>query len=222
MNISNWKTWVVIGGVIIALFALITFASSLNREKPEAVAAPLTNARAERIAKTPIYTGVEPVQMDRLFPQSGSYSSKRNIFIFYEAPPPPPPKPIVVPPPPPPPDRDKDGIPDVQDNCPDLPNADQTDIDRNGVGASCQGSVEIPPPPPPPVPPPFTYKLIGTFGTQSRPIASFTSGDEIVNVRVGETFGGGRFILVGIGLESAEIGFVGFPSSNRTRVPIGQ
>lgn len=223
MNISNWKTWVVIGGVIIALFALITFASSLTREEPPAAAdAPLTSARAVRIAKTPIYTGIEPVQMERLYPQSGSYSSKRNIFVFYEAPPPPPPPPVVIAPPPPPPDRDKDGVPDVQDNCPDLVNTDQTDIDRNGVGAACQGAAEIPPPPPPPVPPPFPYKLIGTFGTQSRPIASFTSGDEIVNVRVGETFGGGRFTLIGIGLESAEIGYVGFPATNRTRVPIGQ
>lgn len=222
MNISRWKTWILIGGAAIALFALYTFASSFSKSEPEATVTPLSNARAQRIANTPIYSGIEPVAMDRLYPQSGSYASKRNIFVFYEPPPPPPP--VIRPeaPPPPPPDRDKDGVPDVQDNCPDVVNSDQTDIDRNGVGAACQGAVEIPPPPPPPVPPPFSYKLIGTFGTQGRPIASFTSGDEIVNVRVGETFGGGRFILVGIGLESAEIGYTGFPSTTRTRVPIGQ
>lgn len=219
MTISNWKLWVVVGGAVLALFALFTFASSLTREEPKAAVTPLTNARAARIAKTPIYAGIDPVRMDQLEPQSGSYSSKRNIFVFYEPPPPPPP---VVQPPPPPPDRDKDGIPDVQDNCPDVANSDQTDVDRNGVGAACQESQEIPPPPPPPTPPAFNYKFIGTFGKQGRPIASFTSGDEIVNVRIGETFGGGRFILVGIGLESAEIGYTGFPSDVRTRVPVGQ
>jgi hypothetical protein len=218
MNLREWKSWLVIGGALIALFAILTFAQSLGRDEEAAPVAPLTNARAARLAQTPLYTGVQPVNMDRLVPQSGTYSSRRNIFEFYEPPPPPPPPP---PKPVPPPDRDRDGIPDVQDNCPDVANADQTDIDRNGIGAACQGSQEVPPPPPPPTPPAFPYKLIGTFGTQSRQIASFTSGDEIVNVRVGQTFGNNRFTLVAIGLESADITYVGFPPDVRLRVPVG-
>ena len=35
-------------------------------------------------------------------------------------------------------DRDADGIPDVTDNCPDVPNPDQSDGDGNGVGDACE------------------------------------------------------------------------------------
>jgi uncharacterized delta-60 repeat protein len=35
------------------------------------------------------------------------------------------------------PDRDQDGIPDDQDNCPDVANADQGDLDGDGLGDAC-------------------------------------------------------------------------------------
>ena len=35
-------------------------------------------------------------------------------------------------------DRDNDGIKDKEDNCPDVPNSDQYDMDRNKVGDACQ------------------------------------------------------------------------------------
>ncbi len=37
----------------------------------------------------------------------------------------------------PPGDRDGDGVPDAYDNCPDLPNPDQGDLDMDGVGDRC-------------------------------------------------------------------------------------
>ena len=35
-------------------------------------------------------------------------------------------------------DSDADGIPDIRDNCIDIPNFDQLDTDSNGVGDACQ------------------------------------------------------------------------------------
>jgi Ca2+-binding RTX toxin-like protein len=35
------------------------------------------------------------------------------------------------------PDDDGDGVPDSQDNCPTIPNPDQTDSDENGIGDAC-------------------------------------------------------------------------------------
>ena len=92
-----------------------------------------------------------------------------------------------------------------------------------------QPIVQPPPPPPPPpppqpqapVPPQFTYKYIGTFGTANNPIATFSGNGEIVNVRVGETIDG-KFVLRSIGIESTEIGYVGFPPEIKTRIPLGQ
>ena len=34
-------------------------------------------------------------------------------------------------------DRDNDGVPDSEDNCPDTPNPDQSDIDFDGIGDAC-------------------------------------------------------------------------------------
>jgi hypothetical protein len=224
----NWKssqTWLLVGAVALALFAIYTFASpdtmlqpvASPQENLQTTSAGRTSSRAQATPRVERIPGIEPLRTDLLEPVSATFRSGRNIFAFVEPPPPPPPAP-----PPPPPDKDKDGIPDFQDNCPGLANPDQTDIDRNGVGAACQEGNEIPPPPPPPQPPAFNYKYLGTFGSASRPIATFSSNGEIVNVRVGETFGNGRFTLRKIGIESVDIGFPGFPADVTRRIPLGQ
>jgi hypothetical protein len=41
-------------------------------------------------------------------------------------------------------DRDKDGIPDSEDNCPDVINRDQKDSDGNGIGDACQAVSRAP------------------------------------------------------------------------------
>jgi len=43
-------------------------------------------------------------------------------------------------------DSDGDGIPDDEDNCPDVYNTEQTDIDGDGVGDACDNCREVPNP----------------------------------------------------------------------------
>ena len=217
MDWMNWKTWTLAAVLIIAVFAIYTFASPEERQPDtHPAAAPLGTRPTPNLVTTP---GVDPVRLDLLDADSGSYKSRRNLFSYYEPPPPPPPPPPE--PPPPPPDQDKDGVPDFRDNCVAVMNPDQQDIDRDGIGTACETGPETPPPPPPPVPPSFNYKFIGMFGQPSNPIATFTREGEIVNARVGDVIEG-TFILRGIGIESAEIGFVGFPPDVRQRIPLGQ
>lgn len=218
MNWMSWKTWTIVAVVILAAFAIYTFASTQTTPSSDPLTpAPATTTRAVR-PQQPL-PGTPTIHVEWLDAQSGSYKSERNLFTYKEPPPPKPPDP-----PPPPPDKDKDGIPDVQDNCPDKYNPDQLDVDKNGIGAACQTTQEIPPPPPPPPPiqpPQFTYKYIGSFGRADNPIATFSGNGEIVNVRTGETIDN-KFILRSIGVESVDIGFVGFPADVKTRVPLGQ
>lgn len=212
MDWTNWRTWTLLGVGLVAAFAIYMYAAP---EAPQQTINAAGTGQSRTIVRTP---GVDPIHVEWLQPQSGSYRSRRDLFTFPVPPPPPQP-----PPPPPPPDRDRDGVPDFSDNCPDVANPDQRDVDGDGMGSACDpGEVAPPPPPPPkPVPPAFNYKYIGTFGTPSNPIATFTRDGEIVNARVGDVIEG-KFILRSIGLESVEIGFTGFPPDERRRVPVGQ
>jgi hypothetical protein len=184
MDWMNWKTWTTIGLIIVALFAIYTFAATQSSHATEGLAtAPRTPTHLSRTVDAP---GVGSVHMEWLDAPSGSYRSERNLFAYKEPPPPPPPpvKPVVVQPPP--------------------------------VVAP-----QPPPQPAAPVPPAFPYKYIGTFGRSDNPIATFSGNGQLVNVRVGETIDG-KFILRSIGIESVEIGYVGFPTDAKARVPLGQ
>ena len=218
MNAMNWKTWTALAVALIAGFVIYTFAASNSKNAATPVVEQTPRRTAGGLPANAAPPGVEPVRLDLLEAESGSYSSDRNIFTYREPPPPPPPEP--APPPPPPPDQDKDGVPDFRDNCPALANPDQQDIDRDGIGTACETTPEVPPPPPAPRPPQFTWKFIGVFGKPQSPIASFARDGEIVNARVGDTIEG-KFILRRIGIESAEIGFTGFPRDVTQKIPLG-
>jgi len=224
MDWMNWKTWTTVGVILIAIFAIYSFAStSSSVETPSAATAAATAPRP-RIARSTSTSGLPVLHNEWLDAQSGSYKSERNLFA-YVLPPPPPPAPVPKAAPPPP-DKDNDGIPDFRDNCPTTYNPDQKDSPGSGKGDVCNPDYPAwlaahPPQPPVPVPPQFTMKYIGTFGPANNPIATFNGNGEIVNVRIGETIDG-KFVLRSIGIESVEIGYVGFPADVKTRVPLGQ
>jgi hypothetical protein len=229
MDWMNWKTWTVVGVILIAIFAIYSFASTSNAVDPlpsQAASRPAAPPRTPRLAKSASTPGVPMLHTEWLDAQSGSYKSARNLFAYVE-PPPRPPTPVpVAKAAPPPPDKDNDGIPDFRDNCPATYNPDQKDENANGKGDVCDPDfagwlAAHPHVPPAPVPPQFTMKYIGTFGPSNNPIATFNGNGEIVNVRIGETIDG-KFVLRSIGIESVEIGFVGFPADVKTRVPLGQ
>jgi hypothetical protein len=224
MDWMNWKTWTIVGVILIAIFAIYSFASTSNTVDPSPAASRPTPPRASRALKTAGTPGVPILHTEWLDAQSGSYKSARNLFGYVEPPPkPPPPQPKA---PPPPPDKDNDGIPDFRDNCPTTYNPDQKDSVGTGKGDVCNPDYPVwlaahPPQPQAPIPPQFTMKYIGTFGPVNNPIATFNGDGEIVNVRIGETIDG-KFVLRSIGIESVEIGYVGFPADVKTRVPLGQ
>jgi len=220
MDRMNWKTWTLVAALLlVAVFAIYTFAAPESGDNAPVATADATTSVRGRTAAPVATPGVEPVRLDLLEAESGSFSSDRNLFAYKEPPPPPPPP--EPKPPPPPPDQDKDGVPDFRDNCASTANPDQRDIDQDGIGTVCETDPEVPPPPPPPKPPQFNWKFIGMFGPPKNPIATFAREGEIVNARTGEVIEG-KFVLRRIGIESAEIGFVGFPPDVTQRVPLGQ
>jgi hypothetical protein len=81
------------------------------------------------------------------------------------------------------------------------------------------GPLPPPPPTPTPRPPDIAFKFLGTFGPKEHPIAVVQQGDQVMNVRAGDTLFG-KFILKKVGYESIDVGFVGFPETETRRLGI--
>src|SRR5205085_3274231 len=138
--------WTALALILIAVFAIYTFAATGRSDAPASareVRAPQRTAlaAAPRGVNAP---GVGAVHMEWLDMPSGTYKSSRNLFAYKEPPPPPPP-----PRPPPPPARDKDDIPHLHDNFPDVPNPSQVGLAPKRVSPERQTPPTRPPPPPP-------------------------------------------------------------------------
>jgi hypothetical protein len=223
MDWKNSKTWLLVAGVLVAALAIYAFAGTNDQAQAEPSSkaeAPRAGIRTAVTSKSGTSRELEIQTIREIEPGETTNLTRRDLFAYVEAPvrtvvarPTPP---VTPAPSTPPPDSDKDTIPDFRDNCPSVYNPDQTDIDRDGIGAGCETDPEIPPPPPLPA---FPYKYIGTFGSARNPLATFSRDGEVINVRMGETFGQ-QFILRNIGIESVDIGYVG--RSEKTRIPIGQ
>ena len=75
--------------------------------------------------------------------------------------------------------------------------------------------------PPRPQPPPVDVVYLGSFGHPGRRIAVFSDDEAVYNARVGDVIKD-KFILVTIGYESADLGFVGFPEASPRRLAVGR
>jgi hypothetical protein len=75
--------------------------------------------------------------------------------------------------------------------------------------------------PPAPQPPKVDVTYLGSFGRPGRRIAVFTDGEAVYNAFVGDVIKE-KFILVSIGYESADLGFVGFPEAVPSRLAAGR
>lgn len=77
-----------------------------------------------------------------------------------------------------------------------------------------------PPAPPKAQPPPIDIVYLGSFGRPGRRIAVFSDDESIYNALVGDVIKE-KFVLVAIGYESADLGFVGFPEVGSSRLAAG-
>jgi len=68
--------------------------------------------------------------------------------------------------------------------------------------------------------PPIDLVYLGNFGPAERRIAVFSDGEEIFNAMIGDVLKE-RFEVVGIGYESADLGYVDFPESPPARLAVG-
>lgn len=71
-----------------------------------------------------------------------------------------------------------------------------------------------------PRPPSVDVVFLGSFGSDSNRWAVFTDGSEIFNAGEGDVLKQ-KFVVVRIGFESADLGFVGFPEAPAQRLEIG-
>ena len=124
--------------------------------------------------------------------EPGDYAPGRDPFRFGAPPPPPPP---------PPPEPDPDELRRAEEAL-----------------AALESPEEIVPPKP--VPPQVDVVYLGSFGSEKRRLAVFSDGKVIFNVLEGGVVKE-KFIVVRIGFESVDVGFVGFPDAPPERLAVG-
>lgn len=105
---------------------------------------------------------------------------------------------------------------------PPRPRPEESDIRRRIEEARQRRTTEVTAPvrPAAPSPPAVDVVYLGSFGSGRMRLAVFTDGSEIFNVPEGDVLKE-KFVVVKIGMESADLGFVGFPDAPAKRLEIG-
>jgi hypothetical protein len=138
---------------------------------------------------------VEELQLSELEVGTEVLNQGRNPFQIRQAAPPPPP----------------------------VPEPSESDLRRRLEEARQRQEDKGPEPdrrPAAPMPPTIDVVYLGSFGSGRMRLAVFSDGNEIFNVPEGDVLKE-KFVVVKIGLESADLGFVGFPEAPAKRLEIG-
>jgi hypothetical protein len=117
--LDELETWTAAALIFIAVFAIIRSRHRITLARQRSIAAsstppPERECEPECAQRARGTGGVEPVRLDLLDAESGSYSSDRNLFAYKSASTTPAATSAAATPPP---DQDKDGVPDFRDNC---------------------------------------------------------------------------------------------------------
>jgi hypothetical protein len=163
---------------------------------PPATAAPggiaVARGRSGRAVRAPAATlpdRVVAIRSDRLEVEPRPFEVGRDVFRFGAPPPPPPPTAEEL---------------EAQRQAAEL-------LRRQAEAAAIAAAV--------PRPPAVTLRYLGSFGPERKRIAVFTASDgtSVLNALEGEVIEG-KFVVLKIGFESVELGFVGFPDAPPRRL----
>jgi hypothetical protein len=179
--------------LLATLVAVLLVALALQLDRGGEAVGPSAGARSASRAprETPLPTEIVQVEVDRLEPPSGTFQPGRDIFRYGPKEPPPSQRPAE---------------PQVAEATPTPapPPKEPAKVEPTGPRPPSAGHL----------------KYLGRFGPEARPIAVLVSGQEIYNARSGEVVED-KFVVEKIGLESLDLGYVGFPDEPPARLVIG-
>lgn len=139
-------------------------------------------ARGARTAAVALPERVEVIRSDRLEVAPRPFEVGRDLFRYGPPPPPPPPSPEEL-----------------------ARQRREAEARRLAAEEAARRAAV-------PRPPAVTVRFLGSFGPERKRIAVFTASDgrSVLNALEGDVLEG-RFVVVRIGFESVDLGFVGFP-----------
>lgn len=177
--------------VLLAILILVAIWAAFRLMGPEGLRGPGSTVQAPEWTPHPL---PKLVSIEGLGTSASNPGDHRNPFVFG---PPPTPTPNLTPRP--------------------------TPVPRATRPPRAPGPTPTPTPPGYRKPPHFDMEYIGFFGPRERQVAVFRKKDDTGSEIEVAPIGGlieDQFILRSIDLESAVIGFVGFPEKEKTRVPL--